>query len=105
MTSSESGESTSNDSATTWRGTPDSSRRIGTDERPSTAIVRALSAATGAEPTELTPPLHAFVDPEALDALLDGRSEGLRIEFEAYGCRVAVEGDAVEVRPQDESGG
>lgn len=98
MTSSESTEPTRSDS-TTWPESGRSSRRIGADERPSTAIVLALAAATGTEPTELTPPLHAFVDPEALDDLLD--CEDLLVEFEAYGCRVAVEGDAVEVRSRE----
>lgn len=105
MTSSEPSESTSSDSRT-WRGDRRSSRRIGADERPSTAVVLALAAATGREPTDLTPPLHAFVDPEALDVLVDGGREGLRIEFEAYQCRIAVEGDVVEIDcPGAESGG
>lgn len=96
MTSSE-----SSDPTTAWSGPLHSSRRIGADERPSTAVVLALAAATNAEPTELTPPLHSFVDPEAIDALLDRGRDALRIEFDAYGCRVTVEGDAVEVRPRD----
>lgn len=101
MTSSESSGPASGGSSTTWRGAIPFSRRIGPDEYASTAVVLALAAATDTDPTELTPPLHAFVDPEALDALLDRGCGAPRIEFDAYGCRIAVEGDAVEVRPRD----
>lgn len=95
MTSSDSSDPASDGSP--WRGPH--SRRIGPDERASTAVVLALAAVTGADPTELTPPLHAFVDPEALDTILDRGRGAPRIAFDAYGCRVAVEGDAVEIRP------
>lgn len=97
MTSSDSSERGGGGSNATWRR--QSFRRVGPDERPSTEVVLALAAATGREPTELTPPLHAFVDPEALDAILDSGRGSPRIEFDAYGCRVGVEADAVEVRP------
>lgn len=72
------------------------SRRIDPDERISTAVVMAVAEVLGVDSTTLTPPMHDVVDAEALDRLFDRSSEravGLRVEFEIYGCRVAVDGD------------
>jgi hypothetical protein len=68
---------------------------IGSDELLSTAVVRAVSAVDGRKPRSL-PPLSRVVDPDALDALFETRSDGTprtggRISF-VYGiCRVAIE--------------
>lgn len=71
-------------------------RAIGQDERASTAVVLAISDAAQADPMELSPPLHGFVDPDALDALVEGGVR--RVAFDAYGYRVVVEEDVVEIR-------
>lgn len=78
--------------------TPDGdrlSRPIDPDERISTAVVMGVAEVLEVDPTTLTPPMHDVIDAEALDRLFD-RSEhtvGLRVEFELYGCRIAVDGD------------
>lgn len=100
MTASEPDEPTS-DESTAWRGALPTSRRIDPDERASIAVVFALAAAIDADPVELTPPLHSFVDPEALDTIHERGCEDLRIVFDAYGCRVTVEGDLVMVGTLD----
>ena len=72
------------------------SRRVDSNERISTAVVMAVAEVLGVEPTTLTPPMHDVIDAEALDRLFERSSEsatGLRVEFEVYGCRVAVDGD------------
>ena len=80
----------------------------GGDQQVSTAIVTAVAEAEGLAPTDLTPPLHDAVDPEALDRLFgsDGpRSEsGTRVSFTYNGYDVRVGGpDDVVVRPADDS--
>lgn len=102
MTYSEPTDPESSESITAGAGTGTSAgetiRPIGSDEAPSTAAVLAVADATGMEPLELSPPLHAFVDPDAMDAIVvDGDN---RITFDAYGHRVVVASDAVEVRRQ-----
>ena len=72
------------------------SRRTDPDERISTAVVMAVAEVLGVDATTLTPPMHDVIDAEALDRLFDrssDRTTGLRVEFEVYGCRVAVDGD------------
>jgi hypothetical protein len=68
---------------------------IGADEPVSTAVVRAVSAVDGCEPSAL-PPLAGVVDPEALDALFEfhpdgGPRRGGRLSFVYDHCRVAVD--------------
>ena len=48
---------------------------IGPDESVSTAVVRAVSAVEGREPSSLRP-LSDVLDPDALDALFEPRSNG-----------------------------
>lgn len=78
------------------------SRRIDPDERASTAVLLAIAAATDADPTALSPPMHEAIDAEALDRLVDrapAEVPNLRIELELYGCRIAVTGDRrIDVR-------
>lgn len=71
------------------------------DERVSTAVVMAVAEVLEVDPTALTPPMHDLIDAEALDRLFDrgsARSAGLRVEFELYGCRIAVDGGRLHVR-------
>ena len=80
----------------------------GGDQQVSTAIVTAVAEAEGLAPTELTPPLHDAVDPEALDRLFGSdrveSERGTRVSFTYYGYDVRVGGpDDVVVRPADES--
>lgn len=75
-------------------------RIVGPDERASTAVVLAVATASGTDPPELVPPLHEFVDPEALDRLV---ARGAAVSFDAYGYRIAADGDVIDVRrPPDE---
>lgn len=50
------------------------------EQLPSQAVIEAIATAEGVSPSELAPPeyepLHAVVDPEALDALFADRSSG-----------------------------
>ena len=62
---------------------------------PSYAVIEAVAAATDRDPTEL-PPLQRTVDVDALDALLDGRTDSsIRLSFEYAGVRVSVDRDGV----------
>lgn len=71
----------------TWRKT----------DSPSTAIVRAVAAATGRDPIDL-PRLYDRVDGDALDALLSrGSNPGngvIRVSFAYAGVEVAIDTDA-----------
>lgn len=101
VTSSESSDQQSNESITTGVETFSSdglSRPVTPNERPSTAIVLTVAAALGTDPVKLTPPLHDFVDPDALDRLVDRNEGDYRIEFDAYDCRITVDGTTVSVR-------
>ncbi|WP_290810590.1 HalOD1 output domain-containing protein [Halovivax sp.] len=67
-------------------------------------IVTEVAAREGVDPAELTPPLHAVVDPEALDALFEPTSAGnrpsdgwVRFTYNGYEVTVAADG-AVDVR-------
>jgi hypothetical protein len=66
------------------------------DESASEAVIRVLAAAEGVEPTELDL-LYDFVDPEALDSLLNKSvtSDGQPtvIEFGVLDYRVVVSSD------------
>lgn len=70
--------------------------------RPSTAVIEAVAAAAGREPTAL-PPLHRVVDADALDALLTGgpsnrrtpseTGANVRVSFAYAGVEVTVSRD------------
>lgn len=67
------------------------------DERPTEAVVRAITAVNGVEPTDLDP-LYETVDPEALDRLLGspvvGDPDGeVVVRFYVSGYRVIVKND------------
>ena len=61
---------------------------------PATAAVEAVADATGREPTKLEPLVRA-VDPDALNALFDGRAPAqgeTAVSFGYAGCDVTVRG-------------
>ena len=67
---------------------------------PSRAVIEAVANAEGVSPTELQPPeyepLHAAVDPEALDSLFDRKADGApraggTVSFHYCGYRVTVD--------------
>lgn len=57
-----------------------------------TAVVLSVADYTDHRPTDL-PQLSTAVDPDALDALLDGRGESVAISFSYAGCEVSLRGD------------
>lgn len=63
-------------------------------DHPSTAIVDAVAATTGREPTEM-PFLHDYVDTDELDTLLttDGTDGGIRVWFTYVKSEVVVGSD------------
>ncbi|MDG5761775.1 hypothetical protein QA600_20855 [Natronococcus sp. A-GB1] len=68
---------------------------VGVNESVTTAIVRAVSAVEGRQPTSM-PPLTHVINPDALDALFDSRSNGEpriggRLSFIYNRCRVTVD--------------
>lgn len=60
-------------------------------------VVRAISQATGQEPTEL-PPLADSLDFDALARLVFS-DDDVHVAFEHAGCSVTVDGDTVTVEP------
>ncbi|WP_435063441.1 HalOD1 output domain-containing protein [Halobaculum sp. EA56] len=68
------------------------------DRSPSVAVIEAAAAARGTDPLDLAP-LHATLDPDALERLLgrgeggDGRAPRTHATFEFAGCLVCVAGD------------
>lgn len=68
---------------------------IGADEAVTTAIVRAVSAVEGRDPGSL-PPLAETLDPTAVDALFEPRSDGTprtggSLSFVYCRCEVTIE--------------
>lgn len=71
--------------------------------RPSTAVIEAVAAVTGREPTDL-PSLHRRVDVDALDALVTHGVQGIPrqvdVTFEYAGVEVTVNSqDGIVIRP------
>lgn len=67
-------------------------KRAEADGRPSVAVLEAVAAEEGCEPTDLDAPLYEHVDPEALDALVSSPIKG-RITFTYHGYRLTVDDD------------
>lgn len=70
----------------------------------SIAVIDAISAISGTDPTEL-PPLYERVDPDALNALFDSRNghgdSDLQVEFSYNGFEVTVQdGPRVTIDPE-----
>lgn len=71
-------------------------------KEPSVSVAVEVAAREGVDPTELTPPLHDVVDPDALDALFAGPEspdQAMVVEFDYRGHHIEVRGDGtVDVR-------
>ncbi len=65
--------------------------RVSADDRASTAVLEAVAAEEGCEPTELDVPLYEHVDPEALDALVSSPLSG-HVSFTYHGYELTVDG-------------
>lgn len=68
---------------------------IDPDESVSMAVIRAVSAVIGCEPTSL-PPLGDVVDPDALETLFDRQYDGVsrtggRLSFVYCGCYLTID--------------
>ncbi|MFC3959291.1 HalOD1 output domain-containing protein [Halovivax cerinus] len=69
---------------------------ITTDEQPSLRVVKAVAEADGTDPATLDPPLHAAVDPSALDRVFADTPSGSRrgaIRFSYRDHDVTVDAD------------
>ncbi|WP_138007070.1 HalOD1 output domain-containing protein [Halalkalirubrum salinum] len=66
----------------------------GDSDRPSTAVIEAVAAATNRDPTA-TSPLYDYVDPDALDRLMqsrrDGTTDAVSVSFMYDGIAVQVD--------------
>jgi hypothetical protein len=82
---------------------PDVTSGIDDDERPSEAMVRAVAGLRDEDPIDLAP-LFETVDPDALDALVDGSPGGLELRMRYEGCGVAVTREKVRARLLDDAG-
>ena len=64
---------------------------------PSAAVIEAVAARKGLEPSKLEPPLYEVVDPAALDRVVTdsptGDSPPVCITFSYAGCEVVVDHD------------
>lgn len=80
---------------------------MGTGVPPSNRIVTQIASAEGLSPTDLEPPLHDIVDPDALDRLIESNSRRssdaeLSLEFTYRGHTVHVDATgAVDVSPPE----
>jgi len=63
--------------------------------RPATNVIDALADHAGVDPTALTPPLAAAVDPDALNALVEraDTADAVAVSFDYEGHEVVVRGD------------
>lgn len=79
---------------------------IAPDESVSTAVVRAASAARGLKQRALRP-LADVADPDALNALFDGKTDGTartggHLDFVYAACRVTIDnGEYLTLEPID----
>jgi hypothetical protein len=68
-----------------------------TKQSASEAVIEAVARRAGVDPLELGTPLYDAVDPDELNALLDGTARPNRspveVTFEYYGYTVTVDGD------------
>lgn len=61
---------------------------VSRDATVSERLVQAVATATDTDPLEL-PPLYDAVDPDALDAMVEGMADG-RVSFTYAGCEITV---------------
>ncbi|SEO61310.1 hypothetical protein SAMN05216388_101580 [Halorientalis persicus] len=59
------------------------------------AVVTAVARIEGVDPVDLSEPVFAFVDPDALDTLVTSSpaESNLSVTFEAWGHEIAIGGD------------
>lgn len=82
---------------------------VGQNESVSTAVFRAVSAVTGQEPGSLQP-LTDIIDPDALDALFEPRSNdvprtGGHLSFVYSSCRITIDnGEFLTIEPLETPG-
>ena len=77
---------------------------MGTGVSPSHSIVTQVATAEGVSPTALEPPLHAVIDPDALESIVESGDETLTIEFGYRDQTVSVDGTgSVTVQPANQS--
>lgn len=76
----------------TLQGTEAVNHGGGTYEDVSTTVVIAIADAEGVDPMELKDPLHEWLDPDALDALVESMGSGY-VTFDVAGYRVHVDAD------------
>lgn len=67
--------------------------RKGGEVSPSTKVIESLAAAEGVDMTELGYELYEYIDPEALDRLIEGSGSDCRVEFIVADHSVVVDGD------------
>lgn len=73
----------------------DRARFTDLDETPAEAVINAVASLTGDDPLEMEP-LSSVIDPDALNALLDGDDHAGKppeVQFDFHGCRVLVRAD------------
>lgn len=72
--------------------------------QPSTAVIEQIAETKGVEPVELTP-LYRAVDPDALDALVDDRSEGhVKFMYEGLWVIVSFTDGELSVKTESQDG-
>jgi hypothetical protein len=59
----------------------------------SRAVVEAVAARDGIDPVDVETPLYEVVDPDALDALFDGRAGEVTFEYSGYRVTVTESGE------------
>lgn len=59
------------------------------------AVVRAVATVEGVDPVDLSDPVFAFIDPDALDAVVTsaGGASDLTVSFQAWEHEIVVTGD------------
>jgi predicted transcriptional regulator len=65
-------------------------------EKPSSALIGAIADIHGVDAVELEIPLHDYVDPEAMDAVLTGDNP-VTVSFPVDGYYVSVDGDELTI--------
>lgn len=65
-------------------------------------VVRSVARAEGVTDTELTPPLEAVVDTDALERYVESTGESARVSFRYRDNTIEVRGDRIEVTTPDD---
>lgn len=68
----------------------------------SAAILEAIAAREGVDPTELRTPLYTVIDPEALASLFRNGTGQVTFTYHGYEITVSSEGD-IDLQPQNDS--